>query len=78
MVDKGAITRIPIARDPNWTVTDWDDVKSNWYNWQTTNKEQVQAGNATATKVWATDAEHLTARTRTPTPAAPSGANTRA
>ncbi len=62
MVKGGAITRIPIARDPNWTVTTWDDVKSNWYVWQNTRKDQVPSGNGTATKVWGTDAEHLTAK----------------
>ncbi|MFW6153905.1 MAG: LamG-like jellyroll fold domain-containing protein [Planctomycetota bacterium] len=29
----GGITRIPLARTPNWTVTDPDDVKSNWWHW---------------------------------------------
>ncbi|MBN2583462.1 MAG: hypothetical protein JXL80_10365 [Planctomycetes bacterium] len=29
----GTIARIPLARTPNWTVTDPDDVKSNWWHW---------------------------------------------
>ena len=61
MVEKDAITRVPIARDPNWAVSTWDDVKSNWYEWQNANKEQVQSGETTATKVWGTDADHLKA-----------------
>ena len=29
----GKITRIPLARTPNWKVTDPDDVKSGWWHW---------------------------------------------
>ncbi len=29
----GAITRIPLARTPNWTADDPDDVKSGWWTW---------------------------------------------
>ncbi len=29
----GAVTRIPLARTPNWTITDPDDIKSNWWTW---------------------------------------------
>ena len=26
--------RVPLAREPNWTVTDPEDVMSNWYEWE--------------------------------------------
>ena len=29
----GKITRIPLARTPNWTVSDPDDIKSEWWAW---------------------------------------------
>ncbi len=29
----GQIVRIPLARTPNWTVTDPDDIKSQWWSW---------------------------------------------
>jgi len=29
----GKITRIPLARTPNWKVSDPDDVKSGWWHW---------------------------------------------
>ena len=34
----GTITRIPLARTPNWTVTNPDDVKSNWWHWDYKNE----------------------------------------
>ena len=30
---KGEITRVPLARTPNWTVSDPDDIKSEWWEW---------------------------------------------
>jgi len=30
----GKATRVPLAREPNWTVTDPEDVMSNWYEWE--------------------------------------------
>jgi hypothetical protein len=34
MIEKdGTITRIPLARTPNWKVSDPDDVKSEWWYW---------------------------------------------
>ncbi|MFA5533601.1 MAG: laminin G domain-containing protein [Mariniphaga sp.] len=33
MVEGEAVTRIPIARMPNWKVTDPEDVKSEWWKW---------------------------------------------
>ncbi|MFW5864370.1 MAG: LamG-like jellyroll fold domain-containing protein [bacterium] len=33
-VDGDKIERLPIARTPNWKVTNWDDVKSEWWQWE--------------------------------------------
>ena len=33
MVDGDKITRIPIARMPNWKITDLEDIKSEWWTW---------------------------------------------
>lgn len=30
----GSVERIPLARTPNWTVSDPDDVKSEWWEWE--------------------------------------------
>ena len=30
---EGLVVRIPLARTPNWTVTDADDVRSQWWHW---------------------------------------------
>ncbi len=39
MVGKdGAVTRIPLARTPNWTITDPDDIKSQWWTWKNPDK----------------------------------------
>jgi hypothetical protein len=39
MVGKdGAVTRIALARTPNWTVTDPDDIKSQWWTWKNPDK----------------------------------------
>ncbi len=38
MVDNGAVTRIPLARTPNWTITDPDDIKSQWWSWKNPGK----------------------------------------
>lgn len=34
----GSIVRIPLARTPNWTVSDPDDVKSEWWEWENPGK----------------------------------------
>ncbi|MFP4058633.1 MAG: LamG-like jellyroll fold domain-containing protein [Candidatus Brocadiia bacterium] len=34
MVDDGEVTRLALARMPNWTVSDPDDVKSEWWTWE--------------------------------------------
>ena len=55
MVAGGAITRISLARDPNWKVSNPDDVKSEWYEWEKT--EPVDGdhreGNRCAPALWA-------------------------
>jgi len=33
-----AVTRIPLARTPNWTITDPDDIKSEWWTWKNPDK----------------------------------------
>lgn len=34
----GAITRLPLARTPNWTVSNPDDVKAEWWTWDNPRK----------------------------------------
>ena len=34
----GAVTRIALARTPNWTITDPDDIKSQWWTWKNPDK----------------------------------------
>ncbi len=34
----GAVTRIALARTPNWTVTDLDDIQSEWWTWKNPDK----------------------------------------
>ncbi len=36
--DDGAVTRIALARTPNWTITDPDDIKSEWWTWKNPDK----------------------------------------
>ncbi|MFI5458803.1 MAG: laminin G domain-containing protein [Isosphaerales bacterium] len=39
MVGKeGAVTRIALARTPNWKITDPDDIKSEWWTWKNPDK----------------------------------------
>jgi hypothetical protein len=39
MVGKdGAVTRIALARTPNWNITDPDDIKSEWWTWKNPDK----------------------------------------
>jgi hypothetical protein len=39
MVGKeGAVTRIALARTPNWKITDLDDIKSEWWTWKNPDK----------------------------------------
>jgi hypothetical protein len=34
----GAVTRIALARAPNWTITDPDDIQSQWWTWKNPDK----------------------------------------
>lgn len=34
----GAVTRIALARTPNWKITDRDDIKSEWWTWKNPDK----------------------------------------
>jgi hypothetical protein len=34
----GTVTRIPLARTPNWTITDLDDIQSEWWTWKNPDK----------------------------------------
>ncbi len=34
----GTVTRIPIARTPNWTIKDLDDIQSEWWTWKNPDK----------------------------------------
>ncbi|HUD47550.1 MAG TPA: LamG domain-containing protein [Candidatus Baltobacteraceae bacterium] len=34
----GVVTRIPLARTPNWTITDLDDIQSQWWTWKNPDK----------------------------------------
>lgn len=34
----GAVTRVALARTPNWNVTDPDDIKSEWWTWRNPDK----------------------------------------
>ena len=35
----GAVTRIPLARTPNWKITDPDDILSEWWTWKNPDKK---------------------------------------
>jgi len=35
---EGAVTRIPLARVPNWNIADPDDIKSQWWTWKNPEK----------------------------------------
>ncbi len=49
IANDGTVTRIPLARTPNWTITDPEDVMSNWYEWEQpqwwTDKNKTKLGN---------------------------------
>jgi hypothetical protein len=36
--DGGAVTRIALARTPNWKISDPDDIKSEWWTWKNPDK----------------------------------------
>ncbi|MFW6286337.1 MAG: LamG domain-containing protein, partial [Candidatus Sumerlaeota bacterium] len=51
-VDGGNVERLPLARTPNWKVTNWDDVKSEWWQWE--DGKRVSKGS------YGIDTQHLT------------------
>ena len=61
MTSGGVITRIPLARDPNWKVSNPDDVKSEWYEWEKSELTTAAIEGKERPRVWATDSAHLTA-----------------
>ncbi len=61
MVAGGGITRIPLARDPNWKVSNPDDVKSEWYQWEKIEPTKVTIEGKEQARLWAIDSTHLTA-----------------
>ncbi len=61
MVAGGGITRIPLARDPNWKVSNPDDVKSEWYQWEKIEPTKVTIDGKEHARLWAIDSTHLTA-----------------
>ena len=61
MAAGGVITRIPLARDPNWKVSNPDDVKSEWYEWEKTDLTTATIEGKPRPRVWAADSTHLTA-----------------
>ncbi len=50
--DGDSVERLPIARTPNWQVETWDDVKSQWWQWE--NGKRVPNGS------YGIDTQHLT------------------
>jgi hypothetical protein len=60
----GVITRVALARTPNWTITDPEDVMSEWYEWEQpqwwTDKNKTKVGN-TAMHL-GIDRKHLTGK----------------
>ncbi len=57
----GAITRISLARDPNWKVSNPDDVKSEWYEWEKIERVNVTSDGKPLPRYWGSDSTHLTA-----------------
>ena len=60
VADDGAVTRIPLARTPNWKVSDPDDVKSEWWQFDNPRRawgERLKVGKAEAHL--GTDTQHL-------------------
>jgi hypothetical protein len=60
LVDGEAIVRVPMAREPDWQVSNPDDVKSDWYTWEHVEKVQVDVGGGRQERAWCVDSEHLT------------------
>jgi len=62
-VRDGQVLRIHLARDPNWTISNWDDVKSNWYAWEKTEKTTVEQGGQSRARVIGFDSRHIQVKT---------------
>lgn len=60
MVAGGVITRIPIARDPNWKISNPNDVKSEWYEWEKVEPTKELVDGKEEGRLWVTDSAHLT------------------
>jgi concanavalin A-like lectin/glucanase superfamily protein len=56
----GRIVRIPLARTPNWTPSNSDDVHSEWNEWTDGSQELLKDGEEQARVVWGHDTVHLT------------------
>lgn len=59
-VNNNNITRIPIARHPNWTVKTYDDIKSEWFTWQHATTLDDTVNGKKISRVMATDRLNLT------------------
>jgi hypothetical protein len=62
--DDGEIVRIPLARTPNWEVTDPDDIKSQWWSWDNPKSPWGSRETLDGTEVHVgVDTEHITEAT---------------
>ncbi|TVR54475.1 MAG: LamG domain-containing protein [Puniceicoccaceae bacterium] len=57
MYEDGQVTRLNLARMPNWTPSNRDDIKSGWFEWETA--ERVVPEEIGSSRVWAVDAGNL-------------------
>jgi concanavalin A-like lectin/glucanase superfamily protein len=61
-VRDGEVLRVALARDPNWSITNPDDIKSQWYEWRQVKAEDVPGENdQTRKRSWGFDRTHLNA-----------------
>jgi hypothetical protein len=54
-VRDGKVTRVALARDPNWTITDPNDIRSNWYAWQDGELTEIEQDGNKVKRAWAVD-----------------------
>ena len=54
-VRDGKVVRVALARDPNWTITDPNDPRSNWYSWQGGELTEVEQDGNKVKRAWAVD-----------------------
>ncbi|MFP4381615.1 MAG: LamG-like jellyroll fold domain-containing protein [Candidatus Sumerlaeia bacterium] len=58
----GTVRRVHLARTPNWKVSNPDDVKSEWFEWDNTWKETIEPEpGKKQVKVWCADYDELDA-----------------